>query len=108
MPNMSPKKANMPEQEPQIRNTNFKEVTTGYTEEMAVEEAGRCLNCKNKPCVGGCPVKIWIPDFIKLVAERKFEEAYLKIQETSSLPAICGRVCPQENQCEKLCVRGIK
>ncbi|MEG2380915.1 MAG: NADPH-dependent glutamate synthase [Oscillospiraceae bacterium] len=108
MPNMSPKKVNMPEQEPQIRNTNFKEVTTGYTEEMAVEEAGRCLNCKNKPCVGGCPVKIWIPDFIKLVAERKFEEAYLKIQETSSLPAICGRVCPQENQCEKLCVRGIK
>ena len=108
MPNMSQTKVPMPEQDPNVRNKNFEEVSNGYTEEMAVEEAGRCLNCKNKPCMGGCPVNVKIPEFIALVAERKFEEAYHKIQETSSLPAVCGRVCPQENQCEKHCVRGIK
>lgn len=108
MPNMSPKKVVMPEQKPDVRNKNFEEVSMGYTEEMAVEEAQRCLNCKNKPCMGGCPVNVKIPEFIALIAERKFEEAYNKIQETSSLPAVCGRVCPQESQCEKYCVRGIK
>lgn len=108
MPNMSLEKVPMPEQEPNVRNKNFKEVTLGYTEEMAVEEAQRCLNCKHKPCMQGCPVMVKIPEFIALVAEGKFEDAYKKIQETSSLPAVCGRVCPQENQCEKFCVRGIK
>lgn len=108
MANMSLKKVPMPEQEPQIRNKNFEEVSLGYTEEMAIEEANRCLNCKNKPCMGGCPVNVKIPEFIALVAQGKFEEAYYKISETSSLPAVCGRVCPQENQCEKYCVRGIK
>ena len=108
MPNMSMEKLPMPEQDPNIRNKNFKEVALGYTEEMAVEEAQRCLNCKHKPCIGGCPVNVKIPEFIALVAEGKFEEAYLKIQETSSLPAVCGRVCPQESQCERFCVRGKK
>ena len=108
MPNMTPNKTPMPEQAPDIRNKNFEEVALGYTEEMAVSEAQRCLHCKNMPCVGGCPVNVKIPEFIALVAEGKFEEAYLKINETSSLPAICGRVCPQESQCEKYCVRGIK
>ena len=108
MPNMSLEKVKMPEQDPNIRNKNFKEVAEGYTEEMAVEEAGRCLHCKHKPCMGGCPVNVKIPEFIALVAERKFAEDYEKIKETSSLPAICGRVCPQETQCEKYCVRGVK
>ncbi len=108
MPNMSLEKVKMPEQDPNVRNQNFQEVSTGYTEEMAVEEAGRCLGCKHRPCMGGCPVNVQIPEFIKLVAERRFEEAYHKIQETSSLPAVCGRVCPQESQCEKFCVRGVK
>ena len=108
MPNMSLKKVPMPEQDPQVRNRNFEEVATGYTEDMAVEEAQRCLHCNHKPCMKGCPVNVWIPEFIQLVAQRKFAEAYEKIQETSSLPAICGRVCPQESQCEKYCVRGIK
>lgn len=108
MPNMSLNKVKMPEQDANIRNKNFKEVATGYTEAMAVEEAQRCLQCKHKPCVAGCPVNVWIPDFIKLVAEGKFEEAYYKLRETNSLPAICGRVCPQESQCESLCVRGKK
>ncbi|HIW57834.1 MAG TPA: NADPH-dependent glutamate synthase [Firmicutes bacterium] len=108
MPNMSLEKVKMPEQDPNIRNKNFEEVATGYTEEMAIEEATRCLNCKHKPCMKGCPVMVQIPDFIKLVAEGKFAEAYHKIQETSSLPAVCGRVCPQESQCEKFCVRGVK
>ena len=108
MPNMSLTKVIMPEQEPNVRNKNFKEVSCGYTEEMAVEEANRCLNCKHRPCMGGCPVNVKIPEFISLVAEGKFEDAYHKIQETSSLPAVCGRVCPQENQCEKFCVRGKK
>lgn len=108
MPNMNPKKMPMPEQAPDVRNKNFEEVTLGYTAEMAVEEAQRCLNCKNKPCMTGCPVQVKIPEFISLVAEGKFLEAAAKIKETSALPAVCGRVCPQENQCECHCVRGIK
>lgn len=108
MPNMSPKKVSMPEQDPNVRNKNFLEVALGYNEEMAKEEAQRCLQCKHKPCVKGCPVNVQIPEFIKLVAEGKFEEAYEKIRETNSLPAVCGRVCPQENQCEQLCVRAKK
>ena len=98
----------MPEQCPNVRNKNFLEVTTGYTEEMAVDEAKRCLNCKNKPCMQGCPVSVKIPEFIALIADGKFEEAYQKIKETNALPAVCGRVCPQEKQCESKCVRGIK
>lgn len=108
MPNMSLKKNEMPAQEPNIRNKNFYEVTLGYTEELAVSEAQRCLNCKHKPCVNGCPVKIDIPAFIKKTAEGDFDGAYDIITESSSLPAICGRVCPQETQCEKNCVRAIK
>ena len=108
MPNMSLTKVPMPEQDPNVRNKNFKEVALGYTAEMAIEEATRCLNCKNKPCVSGCPVQVQIPDFIALVAEGKFLEAAAKIKETSALPAVCGRVCPQESQCESKCVRGIK
>lgn len=108
MPNMSLKKNPMPEQCPNVRNKNFLEVTTGYTEEMAIDEAQRCLNCKNKPCMQGCPVSVKIPEFISFVAEGKFEEAYQKIKETNALPAVCGRVCPQEKQCESKCVRGIK
>ena len=108
MPNMSMKKNPMPSQEADVRNKNFFEVTFGYTAETAMDEAKRCLNCKNKPCIGGCPVKIHIPDFIAKVAEGDFEAAYQIIQQTSSLPAVCGRVCPQETQCEQKCVRGIK
>lgn len=108
MPNMSLNKVKMPEQEPDIRNKNFKEVALGYDEAMAVEEAQRCLNCKHKPCVAGCPVNVKIPEFIQLVAEGNFEAAYGKIRETNSLPAVCGRVCPQETQCEELCVRAKK
>ena len=108
MPNMSQKKNEMPHQAADVRNKNFDEVALGYTEEQAIDEAKRCLNCKNMPCVGGCPVRIHIPAFIAKVAEGKFEEAYKIITEASSLPAVCGRVCPQENQCEKYCVRGIK
>lgn len=108
MANMSPKKVPIPEQDPQVRNRNFKEVSLGYTEEMAVEEAKRCLNCKHKPCINGCPVNVKIPEFISLIADEKFEEAYEKITETNSLPAVCGRVCPQETQCEEKCVRAIK
>ncbi len=108
MPNMSLKKNPMPSQEADVRNKNFSEVALGYTEEQAIDEAKRCLNCKNKPCVGGCPVKIYIPEFIAKVAEGEFEEAYKIISKSSSLPAVCGRVCPQENQCEGKCVRGIK
>lgn len=108
MANMSTKKNPMPEQAPDIRRYNFEEVALGYTEEMAVDEANRCLNCKNKPCTAGCPVGVLIPDFIKKVAERDFEGAYDIITMTNSLPAVCGRVCPQENQCEGECVRGIK
>ncbi|MCI5752515.1 MAG: NADPH-dependent glutamate synthase [Oscillospiraceae bacterium] len=108
MPNMSLKKNPMPSQEPDVRNKNFLEVALGYTEEMAVDEAQRCLNCKNMPCVAGCPVNIEIPKFIKEIADGKFEEAFQIISKSSSLPAVCGRVCPQENQCEGKCVRGIK
>ena len=108
MPNMSLKKNPMPTQEPDVRNKNFREVALGYTAEQAIDEAKRCLNCKNHPCVGGCPVRIHIPEFIAKVAEGDFENAYQIIHESSSLPAVCGRVCPQENQCEGKCVRGIK
>ncbi|MDD4189044.1 MAG: NADPH-dependent glutamate synthase [Eubacteriales bacterium] len=108
MADMSPKKIKMPEQDPNVRNRNFEEVALGYTEEMALKEAQRCLQCKTKPCISGCPVNVAIPEFIKLISERKFEEAYKKIRETNSLPAICGRVCPQETQCEMHCVRGKK
>ncbi len=108
MPNMSLTKVEMPVQEPDVRNCNFSEVALGYTEEMAIEEAQRCLNCKHKPCMQGCPVNVKIPEFIHFVAEGDFESAYHKIKETNALPAVCGRVCPQENQCEKHCVRAIK
>jgi len=108
MANMSLKKIEMPLQEPEIRNHNFKEVSLGYSAEMAIEEAGRCLNCKHKPCISGCPVCVNIPDFIEKVKEGDFIGAYHIIKETSSLPAVCGRVCPQESQCEAKCVRGIK
>ena len=101
-------KTPMPSQEPDVRNKNFKEVALGYTEEMAVNEAQRCLNCKNKPCVTGCPVNVRIPEFIAKVAEGDFAGAYEVITSTNSLPAVCGRVCPQETQCEGKCVRGIK
>ena len=106
MPNMSLKKNPMPSQAPDVRNKNFSEVALGYTEEQAVDEAARCLKCKNKPCVGGCPVQIDIPAFIERVAARDFEGAYQIISCQSSLPAVCGRVCPQESQCEGRCVRG--
>ena len=108
MPNMSVKRNVMPTQDPQVRNKNFDEVALGYTVEQAIDEAKRCLNCRHKPCVGGCPVKIYIPDFIAKVAEGDFEAAYEIIAKSSSLPAVCGRVCPQENQCEGKCIRGIK
>ena len=108
MANMNPKKNPMPTQEPQVRARNFREVAIGYTEEMAIDEALRCLNCKNMPCVSGCPVNIHIPEFITKVKEGDFEAAYQIIAKTSSLPAVCGRVCPQETQCEAKCVRGIK
>lgn len=106
--NMSLEKVKMPEQDPDIRNKNFDEVSLGYTPEMAMEEAQRCLHCKNKPCVGGCPVNVPIPEFIEKVAEGDFEAAYQVITRENALPAICGRVCPQEDQCEGRCVRGIK
>ena len=108
MANMSLKKNEMPSQAPDVRNSNFLEVALGYTEEQAIDEAKRCLNCKHRPCVSGCPVNVHIPDFIAKVAEGDFEGAYAIISESSSLPAVCGRVCPQESQCEKYCVRGIK
>ena len=108
MPNMSMKKNPMPEQAPDVRNKNFEEVALGYTAEMAMDEAKRCLHCKNKPCVSGCPVNVHIPEFIAKVAEGDFAGAYHEIALTNALPAICGRVCPQENQCEGKCVRGIK
>ena len=108
MPNMSPKKNEMMTQAPEVRARNFDEVALGYTEEQAIDEAKRCLNCRNMPCVSGCPVRIHIPAFIAKVAEGDFEGAYRVISEASSLPAVCGRVCPQETQCESKCVRGIK
>ncbi len=108
MADMSPKKTEMPVQEASLRNKNFSEVSLGYTEEMAQKEAQRCLNCKNKPCVAGCPVNVQIPDFIEFVKRGDYLGAYKKIKESNELPSICGRVCPQENQCEKNCVRAIK
>lgn len=108
MANMSLKKNPMPSQEPAVRAHNFDEVTTGYSAETAADEALRCLSCKNMPCVSGCPVNIHIPEFIAKVKEGDFEGAYQIIHKTSSLPAVCGRVCPQETQCEAKCVRGIK
>ena len=108
MANMSLVKNEMPTQKPEVRRYNFLEVALGYSAEQAIDEAKRCLNCKNKPCVGGCPVKIYIPEFIAEVAKGDFEAAYQIIAKQSSLPAVCGRVCPQENQCEGKCVRCIK
>lgn len=106
--NMSPKKVEMPNQDPQLRARNFEEVALGYTLEMAMEEAARCLQCKHKPCVDGCPVRIDIPAFIHEIAQGKMEEAFLVLNRDSALPAVCGRVCPQETQCEQRCVRAIK
>ena len=108
MANMSLHKVPMPTRPPEVRSGDFLEVTTGYTAEQAVEEAGRCLQCKNKPCTGGCPVQVDIPAFIAEVAKGDFAAAYAVISRTSSLPAVCGRVCPQETQCESRCVRGVK
>ena len=108
MANMSLQKNPMPSQDPNVRNKNFEEVALGYTEAQALDEAQRCLNCKNKPCMTGCPVMVHIPEFIQEVARGDFEAAYQIIAATSALPAVCGRVCPQESQCEKYCVRGKK
>ncbi len=108
MANMALKRNEMPTQDPQVRAHNFDEVALGYTEATAIDEANRCLNCKNMPCVQGCPVKIHIPEFITKIKEGDFEGAYQIITKSSSLPAVCGRVCPQETQCESKCVRGIK
>ncbi len=108
MPNMSLKKNPMPTQEPEVRAHNFKEVALGYAKDTALDEAARCLNCKNMPCVTGCPVNIHIPEFIAKIKEGDFEGAYQVISKNSALPAVCGRVCPQETQCESKCVRGIK
>ena len=106
--NMDMNKCPMPVQDPDVRNKNFDEVALGYTYDMAVNEARRCLNCKNKPCVSACPVQINIPAFIERVANEDIEGAFAILSESTSLPAVCGRVCPQENQCEGKCVRGIK
>lgn len=108
MVNMATEKVKMPVQDGVTRRTNFAEVALGYTKEMAMEEATRCLNCPTRPCVSGCPVKVKIPDFIAEVAKGDFKKAYEVIHQTSSLPAVCGRVCPQETQCEQQCVRGRK
>ena len=108
MANMSLKKNEMPHQAPEVRRNNFNEVALGYTPEQAIDEAQRCLGCKNRSCVAGCPVKIDIPEFLALVAQGGFEGAYNVIARQSSLPAVCGRVCPQESQCESKCIRGIK
>ena len=108
MPNMRNTKNPMPEQSPEVRAKNFQEVALGYTEEMAIDEAKRCLNCKHKPCVAGCPVNVRIPEFIGRIQRGDFEGAYEAIHMTNALPAICGRVCPQETQCEQLCVRGVR
>lgn len=108
MANMANEKVKMPVQDGAVRSGNFDEVALGYDEKMAMEEATRCLNCINRPCVSGCPVKVKIPDFIAEVVKGDFKKAYEVIHETSSLPAVCGRVCPQETQCEQKCVRGIK
>ena len=107
-PNMAPSRNAMPTQDANLRARNFSEVALGYDEKTAMDEAMRCLNCKNMPCVSGCPVKIHIPEFISKIKEGDFEGAYQVITKSSSLPAVCGRVCPQETQCESKCVRGIK
>ena len=108
MPNMSNEKVGMRVQDPAVRNQNFEEVALGYSPDEAREEAERCLHCKHSPCMKGCPVGVKIPDFIKEIENGDFEKANSIIKETNSLPAVCGRVCPQESQCEALCVRGIK
>ena len=108
MANMSLKKNEMPVQAPDVRNKNFEEVALGYTKETALDEASRCLNCKNPMCIEGCPVGINIPGFIEKIRQEDFEGAYDVISVSSSLPAVCGRVCPQEKQCESRCVRGVK
>ena len=108
MPNMDPKKHAMPAQDPKVRAHNFDEVALGYDEATAIEEATRCLNCKNMPCVGGCPVNVHIPEFIEKIKKGDFLSAYDIIKQTNALQAVCGRVCPQESQCEGKCVRGIK
>jgi len=107
-PNMSLQKTAIPEQDPNIRKNNFDEVALGYDEDMALAEASRCLNCKTKPCIKGCPVNVQISDFINFIKQKDYEGAYKKIRETNSLPAVCGRVCPQESQCESECVRADK
>lgn len=106
--NMTPNKTPMPSQDPDVRNKNFEEVALGYTPEMAQEEAARCIHCKNKPCMKGCPVGVRIPEFIAAIQENDLDKAYEIIASTNNLPAICGRVCPQESQCESVCTRGIK
>ena len=108
MADMNPKKTPVPEQDPKVRARNFLEVSQGYTKELAMQEAQRCLNCKHRPCMTGCPVSVRIPEFIEQVAAGNIEEAYRIIRSTNALPAVCGRVCPQERQCESKCVRGIK
>ncbi|MEG2174384.1 MAG: NADPH-dependent glutamate synthase [Oscillospiraceae bacterium] len=108
MADMNPQKTPIPEQDPNVRNKNFEEVSLGYTAEMAIGEAKRCLGCKTRPCVAGCPVNVQIPEFIAKVAQGDFASAYALIAQTNSLPAVCGRVCPQESQCEGKCVRGVK
>ena len=105
---LDPKKHEMPAQDPQVRAHNFNEVALGYTEEIAIAEAQRCLNCKNKPCVAGCPVNVNIPDFIMKIKDKDYEGAYQIINKTSTLPAVCGRVCPQETQCEAKCTMGVR
>ncbi len=108
MANMSMQKNPMPSQDPEVRRQNFDEVALGYTEEQALDEAARCLQCKTKPCMKGCPVLVDIPGFIQKIGDRDYEGAYQVISQTSALPAVCGRVCPQESQCEKYCTRGVK
>ena len=107
-PNMATRKNEMPTQDPKVRSGNFSEVALGYTKEQAMDEARRCLHCKNKPCVGGCPVQIDIPAFIREIVNGDFEKAYEVLADSSTLPAVCGRVCPQETQCEQRCIRGKK
>ena len=108
MADTSKSRVEMPVQDAEVRRSNFEEVALGYSEQMAKEEAARCLNCKTRPCVSGCPVNVQIPEFIAAINDGEYEQAYQLIVQTNALPAICGRVCPQENQCEKHCIRGRK